>query len=62
MKYFHDVRSFTQHFIVSSATIFVSSYIMGLDWNEVLETCFIHDQYGDVYQLSPLSILFHPKV
>merc|ERR1711902_339973 len=31
------------------------------DWNEVLETCFVHDQYGDVYQLSPLSILFNSK-
>ena len=61
MKYFHDIRSFTQHFIVSSASVFVSSYIIGLDWNEVLETCFIHDQYGDVYQLSPLSILFNAK-
>eukprot|EP01083_Nonionella_stella_P311468 1110772_1 len=48
----------SHHFIVSSATIFVASYIMGLDWNEVLQTCFVCLEYGDVYQLSPLSILF----
>merc|ERR1712228_214536 len=56
-----DIKSFAHHFIVSSATIFICSYLLGIDWNEVVETCFVHNRYGDVYQLSPLSILFDLK-
>merc|ERR1712087_1007305 len=49
---------FTCHFMVSSATLFVTAYLMGMEWSEVLETCFLHSRFGDLYQLSPLSILF----
>merc|ERR1712154_77308 len=51
-----ESRLFVHHFVVSSATIFVASYLMGLEWSEVLETCFVETRFGDLHQLSPISV------